>query len=389
MVTTTNEILFRLDNLNQEQQRISYQSSSKKILQNGSDDSKLFARTTYIEDKMQVFSSIQSQIQKSDAQNNVSDKNMAAIKDKLIYIKQELIKARTDTTDAAARDAIATDLEGVKQNIFTLLNQEIEGEYVFAGSNSTVKPFEMDPYGKVTYVGDSYVRKVAVEENEYRDRGITGFEAIMYNTDKAFNGDKLKFSTDERIIDQEGNEWKITITNSPATGDGQLVKYDVEGNPTSDTLAFIQTDAATDTEPAQFELTDPLSTPGQVLEAKHNFFDDLDKIINALRGKDAIGNNVTEGEALDLLGDQLDNAQSAFEAANLGHARLGGRNRVLDTALERVDAKLTQFELLHLDISGADLTKLAIESKALELTYTSMYSTINKMNQLSLVNFLS
>jgi flagellar hook-associated protein 3 FlgL len=36
-----------------------------------------------------------------------------------------------------------------------------------------------------------------------------------------------------------------------------------------------------------------------------------------------------------------------------------------------------------------DLTKVAMQAKALELTYTALYSTINKTNQLSLVNFLN
>ena len=35
--------------------------------------------------------------------------------------------------------------------------------------------------------------------------------------------------------------------------------------------------------------------------------------------------------------------------------------------------------------SAADLTALAIESQSLESTYTALYSTINKVNNLSLV----
>jgi len=34
------------------------------------------------------------------------------------------------------------------------------------------------------------------------------------------------------------------------------------------------------------------------------------------------------------------------------------------------------------------MSKLAMESKALEMTYTALYSTVAKMNSLSLINFI-
>ena len=60
-----------------------------------------------------------------------------------------------------------------------------------------------------------------------------------------------------------------------------------------------------------------------------------------------------------------------------------------ESSLERINSKLTQYNVLSQEIGGADLTKVAMEAKSLELTYTALYSTISKTNQLSLVNFLN
>ncbi len=394
MINTTSEMTFRLNNLNEEQRRISYQSSTGKLLDNGSDDAKIFSREVYIEDKINVFEGLQRQVEKTTAQNNVSDSTMKEVKNVITYIKAEVIKGLNATSDDTSRESIATNLEGVKKNLFALANEEVEGEYLFAGADSTVKPFSMDSSGVVTYNGDGHLRRVAVEEGEYRDRGISGFDAMMYTTDRAFNGEQLTFSGDptdpyrERIIDQDGNEWKLSITNSPSAGDGVLTKYDDENNATTDTLAVTQTAAATATTPAQYQ-TAALSTSGQVLEARHNIFDTIDRTINALRNRESDGSPAADAAtARALLAAELDNITTAFDGANVGHAKLGGRNQVFETSLDRLGAKVTQFTLLQQEVSSADLAKVAIEAKSLEITYQALYSTVNKMNQLSLVNFV-
>lgn len=390
MISNTTEMQFRLDMLNEEQRRISYQSSTGRVLENGSDDSKLFSREVYIQDKINLYEGIQEQISKTDAQNNASDSVMEEIKGLLTYVKTEIQKALNDTSDATAKEAIATNLEGVKKNLFSLVNEEMGGEYLFSGSNSTVKPFSMDTDGNVTYNGDGYLRKVAVEDDEYRDRGISGYDAIMYSSDAAYKGEKLSFDTSERVIDQDGNEWKLSVTNSPADGDGILTRYDKDGNPTTDTMAVTRTDEATDTAYAQYELTNAVSEDGQVLEAKHNIFNDLDNTILALRGQRSDATAVAdEGESRRLLSEQYENMGLAFDGANVGHAKLGGRNQVFETSLDRVNSKITQFTLLQQEVSGADLSKVAMEAKALEITFTAMYSTINRMNQLTLVNYIN
>ena len=164
-------------------------------------------------------------------------------------------------------------------------------------------------------------------------------------------------------------------------GKAELVKYDEDGEATLETLSMI---SGTD---KSFQITTP-DIDGTKFEAKANTFDVLDKIINALKEIDSDANEISAEDAKVVLQEGLGEITQAFEAANVGHAKLGGRNRVFEISLERVSTKLTQYNILSQELGAADLSKVAVEAKALELTYTALYSTINKMNELSLVNFI-
>ena len=69
----------------------------------------------------------------------------------------------------------------------------------------------MDASGKVTYNGDSNLRKIAVDEGSYRERGINGIDAFFYVANSASKGATLTFKAGDRITDQDGKEWVLNI----------------------------------------------------------------------------------------------------------------------------------------------------------------------------------
>lgn len=379
MINQTEQMSYRLSTLNTQQQRISYQTSTGQKLQHGSDDSMLYSRVISVDDKIRTYEGLKTQVERTNIQNNAADTSMSEIKKILETIKKELIKANTGTISSDGITAIAANISGLKENLYQLSNTQVEGEYVFAGSDSSVKPFEKDSNGKVTYVGDNQLRKVAVEEGSYRDRGVTGFDMMMYPSSTANKGGVLNFRESDRIIDQEGNEWKL---NSP-TND-TLTKYDLDGNVTTDTLP-VTNDGLT---PPTFSAVMP-NVDGTKFEAKTNIFNLMDDTLNALKKVDSVGNPISDSLSKTLISNSQAEFDKAFDGVNIAHAELGGRNQIFETSLERVSAKLTQYNILSQQIGAADLAKVAMEAKALELTYTALYSTISKTNQLSLVNFLN
>lgn len=379
MISQTEQMSYRLSLLDTQYQKNSYQMSTKNLLQQGSDDSMLYSRIISVDDKIRTYEGLKTQIERTTIQNNAADSSMSNIKKLFESMKTELIKANTATTSASGIAAIAANITGLKENLYQLANTQVEGEYVFAGSDSSVQPFEKDANGKVTYVGNNQLRKVAVEEGSYRDRGVTGFDMMMYPTASATKGQTLNFSQEDRIIDQDGNEWKL---NSP-TND-TLTKYDLQGNVTTDTLA-VTNDGLT---PPTYSAVVP-NVDGTKFEAKTNIFNLMDSTLNALNKVDSSGNPISDDQAKALIAKSQSELDKAYDGVNIAHAQLGGRNEIFETSLDRVSSKLTQYNILSQQIGSADLAKVAAEAKALELTYTALYSTISKTNTLSLVNFLN
>ncbi len=280
MINQTEQMMYRLNNLDTLQRKLNFQYGGKQ-LENGSDDSILYSRIVSVDDKIRTYEGIETQIERTVVQNNTADSSMKEIKKILEYINAELIKANTDTTSEDGLKAIAINIAGMKENLYDLANTQVEGEYVFTGSDSSVKPFEMDANGKVTYVGDNKLRSVAVEEGSYRERGVNGFDMMMYSSSTAYKDQSLTFSATDRIIDQDGNEWKL---NSP-TND-TLTKYDPDGNVTTDTMA-VTFDVATNT-----YSTPVLTAVGTKFEAKTNIFDLIDNVVNSLNKVDSAGNPI-------------------------------------------------------------------------------------------------
>lgn len=376
MIAQVNSSLYRLNNMNNAQDKLNYQMSSKEKLQYGSDDSMLFGRLTLISDKILTQTGIKDQINRTKALNSSADDALAEAKENVIeYIKSELIKANTDTTGEEGLIAIAQGIEGKKQNLLDLANTQVEGQYVFSGSDSSVKAFTMDANGKVTYNGNDSLRKIAVDEGSYRESGINGFEAFFYTTDSALKGETLTFEADSRIIDQDGNEWTLdTVANT-------LSKKNWDGS--FDTLSVTPPTAPA----TEYSMTVP-NTDGMKFEAKRNVFDLLDDAINSLRGVDSSGNPLTEEERKTKIAAAQDGIDKAIDDVAIAHANLGARNKTFNDSLDIIESKISQYSKTSTEIGSADLTEVGIKLKSLELMFSALYSTISQTNQLSLVNYM-
>ena len=371
-----NSTTYRLGNLDNYQAKLNFQMGGSK-LQFGSDDSVTFGRLTHTEDKIKTQKGIVEQIERADVLNKTSDTAMKEVKLLLEKIKaEELIKANTSTTSIEGLEAIAGVIEGYKQNIFNLANTQTEGQYVFAGSDASVKPFSMDPSGKVTYNGDSDLRKIAVDEGSYRERGINGIDAFFYVADSASKGATLTFKAGDRITDQDGKEWVFdNVANT-------LTKTNWDGS--TQTLA-----ATPPVAPATEYTTTVPNTDGTKFEARRNMFDMLDEAISSLRGLDSAGNpTLTYEDRRTGISKAIDESTKAYDTAIIAHSELGAKNKTFEVSKERAEAKINQLSILEIELGSSNKSEVAVELKALEISYTALYSTINRTFELSLTNFL-
>ena len=449
MIDTTKSMLYHLDNLNRENERISYQTASGKVLDKGSDDSVLHSKVINLEDKLRVTEGLALQLEHTKALNDTADSSVSEVKLALESIKSDLLKGLNDGMDRSDKFALATNLQGIRENIYDAVNMQVDGEYLFTGSESTIETLQKDAdyelNGRIDFGGDGFLRQIAVQPGVYRDRGITAYDVSHYTNSRAMKDaatdqlmEDFTFEDRERIIDENGYEWKVIVASTnlerdPSDPAQDALVYDVGGNYIPGSLVLQQYDhkgqmidssaypesritiddatqqveadavALVDSQREQYKV---LSTNGdiaaqpdsRVFEAKHSYFDDLNKTINALEGHVTKLDGTKGGEIGtssadeffidDLVRNGLEDTSLQYDASNIGHGELGGRNNVFEGAIDKLATQETHYNILLQETNGADMTKLAMETKALELTYQALYSTISKMSQLSLLNYI-
>ena len=377
MVSSISTIMYNLELLNKRNSKVTYEMSSGDALQNGSDNSQQYNQILSVNNSVKSYSSILERIQQSDSYNTTSDTAVSSMKTQMESAKALVIKALNGTVSSSDKSTIADEIESIKDSMYSLSNSSINGQYLFSGKSSTVQSFQKDETtGKISYVASNDNKTVNVETNNYATQGLNGIELLYYTNQTAQSGQDLTFDENEIILDKEGNQYKLLDTNNDGSFDGLYLNGDSSNTPLS----------VTDNGDGSFSVTNSGTT---ALQSKHSIFDDLDEIINTLKQQDSNGNSITQEEADTLLSNSLDKIEKAYDTMNVSHAKLGTRTSSINNYENIVTSKLTNLNILQENYSGADLTALAIESQSLESTYTALYSTINKINNLSLVKYLS
>ncbi len=376
MVSSINNIMFNLDMLNKRSEKNTYGLSSGDALQYGSDNSKQYNEILSVKNNVKSYTSILDKIQLSGAYNDTSDSAVSNMKNSVKSVQSLVLEALNGTNNSDTKEIIAANIESKKETIFNLVNSSVNGQYVFSGKNTDSSSFEKDAVsGKINYTGSYDNKTLNVEDKTYATQGVNGIELLYTPSKSAEVLSSLTFSTDERILDNDGNEYGLVDTNSDGVYDGLYLNGDTS-NPISTTITY------------NGDGTYTASSVSIALESKTSIFDTLDEIINALRQQDSSGNAITEDAANQILSNSLEEIGSAYDNVNLNHAILGTRTSYIDNYEQITEAKLTNFNILYETYAGADLTALAIESQSLQNTYTALYSTISKINSLSLVDYL-
>ncbi len=377
MVSSIDSIMYNLNILNERNTKVNHGLSTGEALQNGSDDSLRFDYILDTQKDTSIYTSIQEGIDYTSSFSTSSDSTLAEIKTTTESILAQIIKANTDTTSDEGREVIATQIEDYKDLLFSLSNTQTNGEYLFSGTNSSTQSFVKDEStGEISYQSDNSTKSVNVEKNKYSSLGVNGLDAFYYTNNSVEISETFTFSSNEIIIDDEGNEWKLMDSNNDGIEDGVFLNGDITSSSISVTANSDGTLQASNTSSNTFEV-------------KHSIFDDLDELTDALRLQDSQGNAISSDEASSILSDSIEKINDAYDSMNTAHSLVGTRINTIDTYSSIVQSKLTNLAVLENEYASADLTALAVEAQALENTYTALYSTINRVNDLSLVKYLS
>lgn len=116
----------------------------------------------------------------NDANTNTlhTDKSLSEISKALDDFKTKLIQAGNDIHSQTSREAIANDMQSIRDHILSIANTSIGGEYIFAGSRVDIKPFNDDG----TYNGNNAKLEALIAPDMKSAYNING-EELFFSRD--------------------------------------------------------------------------------------------------------------------------------------------------------------------------------------------------------------
>ena len=130
---------------------------------------------------------------------DITDTALGQLGEQMKRLKELSVQASSQTNAADELSIIAKEVEGVVQAMVDTLNTSYDDKYIFAGKQTTVKPFEFvknaDGSFEVKYHGDNEVTQLDISKGVTVDRNITG-EAVLGNV----NGRNLFETLNEVLV---------------------------------------------------------------------------------------------------------------------------------------------------------------------------------------------
>lgn len=179
-------------------------SSGTKI-QHGYEDARVYDDAMRLDYDIITLKQVKQTSIKSKTFTNNSDKALTQMKNVFSQIKLKLLKAaNSGTASSTSMEAIANDLKGLKQELLSIANTSINGQFLFSGSATDRKP--INSYDE--YQGNSKQMKAVVGSNMQLAYNVAGDQLFM-----GIDSDYKKIvKTNVQLTNQLNSEKKEFIT---------------------------------------------------------------------------------------------------------------------------------------------------------------------------------
>ena len=133
------------------------------------------------------------------------------------------VQANNQTYNGSSLAALKTEIDEITKTMVDLGNSEYNDNYIFAGANTKLIPFEIKENGDVFYYGTpqdnpDYIRRTEVADGVFEVINTTGDRVFGYYKEAGFvdaNGDRVI-----KDVDDDGNTiYKYQETGALFTGD--------------------------------------------------------------------------------------------------------------------------------------------------------------------------
>lgn len=173
--------------------KLSVQLSLGMKIQDSYEDASIYIDNTRLEYELETLKQIKEATSSAKEMTSNSMKVLQDMVKLLENFKVKVTQAASDSNSQTSREAIAKELEKIKEQIVQLANTSINGQYLFAGAQLNHKPFD----SKGNYFGDKNNVNVVTGAGTESPYNIPGFDLFF----KADGDYQKQITTNESFTD--------------------------------------------------------------------------------------------------------------------------------------------------------------------------------------------
>ena len=221
--------------------KLNEQISSKLKIQNSYEDTSVYIDAMRLNNEIETLQQSIDSSSKAKTFANNTDTTLTSFNEQLDQFKTKLIQASSSSNSSTSLEALANDLQGIKDSMVILANTSINGQFLFSGSALSQKPISSDG----TYNGNSDSLTAVIGSGVELPYNVTGqslflgkdtdYNRIVSTNVSMYNQSKLNPSvmmTDQNVTssqvylkDTDTIRDLVGDTNSVATDDPKAVFY--------------------------------------------------------------------------------------------------------------------------------------------------------------------
>ena len=357
----------------------------------------------------------------SDSRMKNIDVNLENLTSLMVRANELMIQASSDVLGASDREAIAIEMDQLKEQAFGLANQQdASGVFLFSGYKSKIQPFVKDISGKINYKGDRGVTSLAVSESMVVETNLDGgslFQNIKVGSNKPISMFSLfeNMSNSIRTAAQA-----VYALEAPTSAEIEITNnnygnwsFDITGNDgtasiSSELIGDDPIDIITKINAADIGITASFSENAGKIKLVSNQ-EGLIKIENleiegienaqksptsfiTLNATDSAGSTIGRSQTLydanQLTSSQLNNiSETQVHIANF-RGKVGARLNLLERQNETLNERDLAIQKDMSKIGDADLAKLVTEMQSMMTSLQASQQAFVKISNLNLFEFI-
>ena len=360
----------------------------------------------------------------NSAQTRLSlvDTNLQNLSTIMIRANELLIQASSDVLGRSDREAIALEINEMKEELLSLANQQdANGSFIFSGYKSKEQPFQKNLNGEIKYHGDSGISSLSISETMIVETSVDGeslfqkvkdssglavsmftmLENISHSIRTASNAvhaTNANTHAEFEITNSDFGTWSFDITGHAGTAN---ISVELTGEDPADIIKAINdanigiTASQSSTNPKKIKLD---GSQQGIIEIKNleipyiNHAQEVPTSFITFDPLDASGNKIGHSQTLydnnQLTTSQLNNiADAQVHIANF-RGKVGAKLNLLERQFENLNQRDLAIKKDLSDLEDADLAKLVTDLKSQLTGLQASQQAFVKISDLNLFNYL-